>query len=88
MRWRVLWETDGENPDLPTVVDVPSDVDDVDEYLSEKYGYLVADRDLVTDCLMTEELSMDDVRTHWWEDQEITCLDQTETFWNNIHKSY
>ena len=43
MKYKVTWETDGETVQLPKIVDVPSAVDDDDvaEYLSEEYGWLV-----------------------------------------------
>ena len=42
-RYRVFWETDGETIDLPEQVEVDKTVqlDDVANYLSDKYGWLV-----------------------------------------------
>lgn len=42
----IIWETDGEEIDLPTEVELPSDFDRDDEdaitdYLSDEYGWLV-----------------------------------------------
>jgi len=43
MKYIVNWETDDEIVDLPKVVDVPDDVEpeDVSDYLSDEYGWLV-----------------------------------------------
>lgn len=43
MRVEVTWDTDGEDVALPTFVTVPTDVDDddVSEWLSDRYGWLV-----------------------------------------------
>lgn len=43
-RYRVVWETDGEDVSLPEEVDVPGDVlpGDVADWLSDKYGWLVS----------------------------------------------
>lgn len=38
----IIWDTDGEDVDLPTEIDIPEDMDDEDEisdYLSEKTGF-------------------------------------------------
>lgn len=37
------WETDGEDVDLPTTMDVPSDLeeDEIADYLSNQKGWLV-----------------------------------------------
>lgn len=39
----IEWETDGEDVDLPTEVELPKDIDDDDiaDYLSDKYEWLV-----------------------------------------------
>ena len=42
----IIWETDGEEIDLPTEVDLPSSIESDDEdaitdYLSDEYGWLV-----------------------------------------------
>jgi hypothetical protein len=39
----IIWETDGEEIDLPTEVEVADDLDDdgVADYLSDTYGWLV-----------------------------------------------
>ena len=42
----IIWETDGYDVDLPTTVEIPSDIERDDEdaiidYLSDEYGYLV-----------------------------------------------
>ena len=39
----VNWETDGEVVSLPTIVEVPRDVDyeEISDWLSQKYGWLV-----------------------------------------------
>jgi hypothetical protein len=42
----IIWETDGEEIDLPTEVELPSDFERDDEdaitdYLSDEYGWLV-----------------------------------------------
>lgn len=39
----IEWETDGEIVDLPDEVEVPNDLDDneIAEYLSDTYGWLV-----------------------------------------------
>lgn len=40
----VGWETNGipiEETGLPIKVDVPDDIDDIADWLSDKYGYLV-----------------------------------------------
>jgi len=38
-----IWETDGENIDLPNKVEVPVDIkeEEVADWLSDKYGWLV-----------------------------------------------
>ena len=40
----VKWETDGQAVDLPSVVEVPKELNDeeIADYLSDKYGWLVA----------------------------------------------
>ena len=40
----IIWETDGEDVELPTEMDIPSDVDtecEVADYLSDETGFLV-----------------------------------------------
>lgn len=39
---RITWETDGEEIDLPTEVEVPDELDDdrISDYLSDIYGWL------------------------------------------------
>jgi len=39
----VYWDTDGEDVDLPEVVEVPEDIDDEDiaDYISDEYGWCV-----------------------------------------------
>jgi hypothetical protein len=41
----IVWETDGEDVDLPTEVELPRDFGDDDDaivnYLSDEYGWLV-----------------------------------------------
>lgn len=39
----ILWDTDGESVDLPTEVDIIDNIDEdeVADYLSDEYGYLV-----------------------------------------------
>ena len=42
----IYWETDGEDVDLPTEVELPSyikedDEDAITDYLSDEYGWLV-----------------------------------------------
>lgn len=44
----ITWETDGEEVDLPTEVDLPNgiepdDDDAINNYLSDTYGWLVID---------------------------------------------
>lgn len=44
----IIWETDGEDVDLPTEVELPSNIDPNDEdavnnYLSDTYGWLTID---------------------------------------------
>ena len=44
----ITWETDGEEVDLPTEVDLPNDIrsdddDAINNYLSDTYGWLVID---------------------------------------------
>jgi hypothetical protein len=44
----ITWETDGEEVDLPTEVDLPNgiepdDDDAINDYLSDTYGWLVID---------------------------------------------
>jgi len=43
MKFRVDWDTDEEGIQLPEIVDVPDDVelDDVADWLSDKYGWCV-----------------------------------------------
>lgn len=41
-RFDVVWETDGNNVCLPEVVTIPDGVEDVANYLSDKYGWLVS----------------------------------------------
>ena len=45
MKFKVDWETDGEEVRLPSVVEVPDDIslDDVADWLSDEYGWLVKD---------------------------------------------
>lgn len=45
----IQWETDGEAVDLPASVAIPDNVDgdEVADYLSDEYGYLVASFSLV-----------------------------------------
>ena len=40
---RIIWETDGEEIDLPTEVEVADGLDDdqITDYLSDTYGWLV-----------------------------------------------
>jgi hypothetical protein len=42
---RIIWETDGEEIDLPTEVEIPTDIendeDAIADYLSDTYGWLV-----------------------------------------------
>jgi hypothetical protein len=40
---RIIWETDGEEIDLPTEVEVEDGLDDdaIADYLSDTYGWLV-----------------------------------------------
>jgi hypothetical protein len=47
----IEWETDGQDVDLPVEVKLPEDIDtdaigEVDDYLSDKYGYLVKSFDI------------------------------------------
>ena len=39
----IIWDTDGESVDLPTEVDIIDNIDndEVADYLSDEYGYLV-----------------------------------------------
>jgi hypothetical protein len=40
----IIWETDGKEIDLPTEVEIPSNIEDDDaicDYLSDTYGFLV-----------------------------------------------
>jgi hypothetical protein len=39
----IVWETDGEDVDLPTTFDIPSNLTifEIADYLSDKFGYLV-----------------------------------------------
>ena len=45
VKFKVTWETDGENIDLPSEVFVPNDIkiEDVADYLSNAYGWLVSE---------------------------------------------
>jgi len=48
----ITWETDGEEVDLPTEVDLPNgiepdDYDAINDYLSDTYGWLVIDYQIV-----------------------------------------
>ncbi len=50
----IQWETDDENVDLPTEVDLPIDLeedddDEITDYLSDEYDYLVNSYDILTD---------------------------------------
>jgi hypothetical protein len=47
----IKWETDGEVVDLPTEVDVNDDLsdDEIADYLSDTYGWLVEGFSLPTD---------------------------------------
>ena len=42
---RIIWETGGEEVNLPTEVEIPTDIEDDDDaiadYLSSTYGWLV-----------------------------------------------
>ena len=44
----IVWETDGVDANLPTEVELPSDIEEddydaIDDYLSDTYGWLVND---------------------------------------------
>ena len=42
----ITWETDGIEPEelsLPTEIELPEDVDAINDYLSDTYGWLVID---------------------------------------------
>ena len=41
--WKVIWDTDGEEVDLPSKVKVPVDIKDeeVADWISDKYGWCV-----------------------------------------------
>ncbi len=45
MKYEIDWDTDGEPVSLPSVVDVPGDIEpeDVADWLSDKYGWLVSE---------------------------------------------
>ena len=45
MKFKVTWETDGKDIDLPEIVDVPDDVlvGDIADWLSRNYGWLVSE---------------------------------------------
>lgn len=49
----IIWETDGFDIDLPTTVEIPNelenDEDSITDYLSDKYGFLVIDYSLSND---------------------------------------
>ena len=42
-KYKVNWETDGNDIDLPKIVDVPNDIEPeyVADWLSDKYGWLI-----------------------------------------------
>lgn len=42
-KYKVDWKTDGYNVDLPNIVNVPDNIeaDEVADWLSNKYGWLV-----------------------------------------------
>ena len=39
MKISVEWETDGEKPDVPKIVEIPDEL--ITDYLSDEYGWLV-----------------------------------------------
>lgn len=49
----IIWETDGEDVDLPSEVEIPQeligDEDAITDYLSDTYGFLVASYTLPCD---------------------------------------
>ena len=49
----IAWDTDGEDIDLPTEVEVPNDIacdeDEIADYLSDEYGWCVISFSLPTD---------------------------------------
>ena len=53
----IEWETDGEDVDLPEEVEIPENVsdDDIADYLSDKYNFLVASID---DVVEAEEVAV------------------------------
>ena len=46
---KVNWETDGEEVNLPYIVDVPSNIEEenIADYLSDNYGWLVNSFEMV-----------------------------------------
>jgi hypothetical protein len=49
--YNIEWDTDGFEIDLPTEVDVPDNIDinDIADYLSDEYGFLVEEFDIEFD---------------------------------------
>ena len=39
----IVWDTDGENVELPTEVEIPNDIeeDEIADYLSDEYGWCI-----------------------------------------------
>lgn len=59
---RIVWETDGEEVNLPTEVEIPTEIEDDDDaiadYLSDTYGWLVISFSLLMDDNDVDEFGL------------------------------
>jgi hypothetical protein len=48
----IKWDTDGENVELPTEVEIPNDIEDdeIADYLSDEYGWCIESFNIKAKC--------------------------------------